>query len=248
MRENESIENIDLNDEIPPIDISYFENCFKNISVESYMIEINSTKTEKREEKEIMFKDFEDFFSYVKNESIKSVLFNELFIDLDIFLIDDNLLKDIPIKIKDYLEEEISKVNEINEEMINEITGTHILKMRCIHQGKTLYYEAIDGNIMTMATGEELLTKLIDDIPTDKINELERETQNIRKTELEQLERYILNDPDFHLSTNANLRRDYLKFLKQKYPKYPEILNANGINPRVSMTFIEKMWKQYKYN
>lgn len=231
-----------------PIDIDFYRGKFKSISVNVYDVEIVRPQklNSQNEDYLIVFQDFNDFFSYVKQESIKSVFFNELFIDLDIFFITEELLKDIPIKIKELLKEDISKINEKSLKLIEELTGTHFLEMRCINQGQVLYYKVIDEKIALSATGEELLNYLIDKIPSEKKNKLLQEIGEEKKLELKKLEDFILNDSDFHTSTNLNLRRDYLKLLKEKYPTYQDVLNSNGINPFNSMTFIDRLWKIHK--
>lgn len=231
------------------IDIEFYKESFNSISVDVYDVEIATHKNINSQNKDynIIFRDYDDFFSFVKREQVKSVFFNELFIDLDIFLITEELLKNIPIKIKDYLKKDITKINEKSSMLIEGITGTHFLEMRCIHQGQTLYCRVIDENIALSPTGEELLSYLIKNIPFEQKNKLIQETEEVRKLELKNLEDFILNDPDFHISTNHNLRRDYIKLLKDKYPTYQDVLNTNGINPINSMTFIDRLWKIYKY-
>lgn len=232
-----------------PIDIEFYNEKFEGISVNVYDVDIvrpQKLNNHNEEDYLIVFQNFNDFFSYVKQEKIKSVFFNELFIDLDIFFITEELLKDIPIKIKEDLKEDISKINEKSSIWIEELTGTHFLEMRCINQGQVLYYKVVDENIASSPTGEELLKYLIDEIPSEKMNKLLQEQEEEKKLELKKLEDFILNDSDFHFSTNLDLRRDYLKSLKEKYPTYQDVLNANGINPFISMSFIDKLWKIYK--
>lgn len=229
--------------EVDHVDIEYYKQKFNEISVDVYYVEFESDENSKN----FCFRDFNNFFSFVKREKIKSVFFNELFINLDIFFINEELLKDIPFNIKEYLKEDIAKINEKSLELTEEIVGSHCLEMRCIYQGQILFFRIIDRNIETTSTGEELLSYLIENIPLGKKNELLQEAEDNKKFELKKLEDFILNDTDFHNSTNLNLRRDYLKSLKEKYPKYQNVLNANDINPYNSMTFIERLWKAYKY-
>lgn len=231
-----------------PIDIDYYRDQFKDISVNVYEVDIVRSNSENERDYNITFQDFGDFFSYVENENIKSIFFNELFIDLNIFFIGDNLLQDVPEKIKEYLKNDISKINENSAELVDKINNTHILEMRCVNQGQVLYYRVVDDNIALSATGEELLGHLIDSIPSEIKNNLIRETEEDNKRELKALEDFILNDSEFHASTNLNLRREYLTSLKEKYPTYQGILNANGIKPIASMTFIDKLWKAHIYS
>jgi hypothetical protein len=229
------------------IDIEFYREEFKSISVNAYDVDIVRPQLNSRnEDYNFIFRDFEDFFSYVKQENIKSVFFNELFIDIDTFFITEELLKNIPVKISEYLKEDITRINEKSSMLIEELPDTHFLEMRCINQGQVLYYKVVDEKIALSATGEELLNYLINNIPSEKKTKLIRETEEDKKLELKKLEDFIINDSDFHNSTNLNLRRDYLKLLKEKYPTYQDVLNVNGINPFNSMTFIDRLWKIHK--
>lgn len=206
--------------------------------------------------KSIRFDTIDDFLLFVRLSNIKCVFAMEIYENEEDYLIaEDTIEKIININTKNKV---LSLINSDIKEYNNKISNLRFDLPRavfiiCNFQSQ-LFSVCLENLVLLdnneIKEPEEVLLEILN-FKTEMIVEVENESKRKIEEQKELLKNYIINDKNFYLSSNKDLRNDYsltlytgimeerFKELKS-YWSTPYSLPTKGL-----YSFIELLWKEY---
>lgn len=209
---------------------SILDNCFEFISLDS-------------------------FLEFLKNKNINEVYLENNYININDFLINDELANKKIESFSDSLKEEVLiKVKEYNEFISNinveKLVG---IKLVTIYNNFVYYYKECENkyDIVNIINPEEKLDSILNSFKFEiyEENDLKNSLIDIQKSKLEL---FILNDSSFVMCSTNMLRKRYIINLLQNRLNndYKELKNMwlNPYSPnevyQEAIDFVEQIWKK----
>lgn len=226
------------------------EKLFSDVSLLAYQVE---TKGSLKNGCQLMLagKDIPDLITFAKRRNIDTVFYHFIYFDPDQMCIDDDVLDTLKMKSEliESFQPTIEKYNaEIEELDFSKPAG---LIVYCIYQGVFIYIQEDDDWLSALGYDDahiaamKLFTKDADRI-VEQVKKLAEKRQE-RRDECHQI---IIDDPKFHICTNATMRRNYANvfFNKNSNRKYYDAFYSeeHGYYDISTMGFIEEIWREFK--
>lgn len=197
----------------------------------------------------IKFDEFEEFMRFIKLNNIKNIFYFYIYLNKEDFLISDELQLGIESDIYKLIKQDIEEYNEKIESF--DFTRPERLLVFCLYNDKLVWVVLQDfwdeeNNLMKAEEMVDYFQENYEYILEQK--EIERE----EKLELlkDELREYMLNDDNFKICTNRELRRNYGRTLEKnkKMRKYLEAFSdyGNHLASQTFLMFIEVVWAEYK--
>lgn len=179
--------------------------------------------------------------SFVLKNKLNTVFYYYLYPDIEYLLITDELLTRFDDDFKN------SYQNQIEE--YNSMIDTYDFTKPLVSYVYTIYQGYFVGNLFS----NDYFDNLAIVSGVDKIKELYREyesnddrlekRQQERKDLFVRLKDHILNDPNFHKSTNDSLRKNYKTYLRENNEEFRQYERKEPYN---SLCLINDLWREYK--
>lgn len=194
--------------------------------------------------------DIDEFINFVKLNNINSVFYKYYTFNPEYFYINEELAEDIDDDVINLLKNDIEKWNRKIDKVNFDIPVE--LVIFCMYESHYItinYHNEFWDNQMS---AKEKLVELLEG-NAKKVKDI-REKMESEKEELkEKLKEYILNDDEFKICTNKNLRKNYMyKLYKRKdIEKFKNLFWQQGGYFRgtdAAINFIELVWRTYKQN
>lgn len=198
----------------------------------------------------IVLKEISDIVRFCKMNDIKNLFYNYIYLDKDEYIIDDGIQEDIEKDIYKLIKKEIKEHNKRIE--VIDFTRPVMLNISTIFQNSIVcilesdyWHEEI--NLLTAEETIEYLQENYMEILEQKEAEKEEKLE-LLKSELKQ---YMLEDENFLICTNKDLRRNYAEMLmkNKKMKKYLEPF-VNQYSGQVVITslvmFVEVVWAEFR--
>ena len=197
---------------------------------------------------ELYSNELQDLIEYIKENKISFLFYSYNYANKDYYLIDTNeLLHD-----GDFSEIAYSDIKKQNE-YINSIDFEQpaVLNAFCICNGFALIIKNYAPWLDNLISAKDFVADLKEKYKT-VLENLKEKRQNEKQLLLEELKPLLLNNTDFALCTNQNLRRDFMQcFLAKKENqrfKYA-FFDTNGyINKYEMCYFADLVYAIYKKN
>lgn len=190
--------------------------------------------------------DLKIIIDYAKDNKIDYLFYSYNYANKDYYLIDYSKLE----KDGDFLRLASNDI-ETHNDIINSIDFKQpaILDVFCLHNGVIInicnYALWLDGLI----SSEECIAKLKEKYGTE-LDDIKEKRNEEREEILEELKPILLNNEEFALCTNQNLRREFMrKFLARKENERfrNAFFNENGyLNPYETLNFADLVYAIYK--
>lgn len=225
------------------------EEFIKKIEEEGlYAFEVYQTL--KIKENTIVFIEISDMIRFCKINDIKNLFYNYIYLDKDEYIIDDELQEEIEKDIYKLIKKEIKEHNKIVENI--DFTRPVMLNIFTIFQGNLVCILESDNwdeeiNLLNAEGMIKYLQENYEDILEQKENERQEKLEIIK----EELRQYMLEDENFLICTNKDLRRNYAEMLmkNKKMKKYLEPFkysHSDEIWAQSLVMFIEVVWAEFR--
>lgn len=190
--------------------------------------------------------DLQQIINYAKDNKIDYLFYSYNFANKDYYLINYSKLE----RDSDFLQIAYEDI-ELHNNTINSIDFEQpaVLDVFCLHNGIAIYIKNCAMWLDVLTPSEECIVKLKEKFETD-LNNIKERRNNEREQLLEELKPILLDDTDFALCTNQNLRREFMrKFLSRK--ENERFRNAfydrNGyLNQYDTLNFADLVYTMYK--
>ena len=198
----------------------------------------------------IVMKEVNDLIKFCKINDIKNLFYNYIFLDKEEFIISDEAQEKIEKDIYKLIKKEIKEHNKRVETI--DFTRPIILNISTIFENNLVcvlendyWHEEI--NLLDAEDTIEYLQENYDEILEQKEAEKEEKLE-LLKNELKQ---YMLEDENFLICTNKDLRKNYAEMLmkNKKMKKYLEPFkysHSDGIWVQSLVMFVEVVWAEYR--
>ena len=198
----------------------------------------------------IVMKEVNDLIKFCKINDIKNLFYNYIFLDKEEFIISDEAQEEIEKDIYKLIKKEIKEHNKRVETI--DFTRPIILNISTIFENNLVcvlendyWHEEI--NLLDAEDTIEYLQENYDEILEQKEAEKEEKLE-LLKNELKQ---YMLEDENFLICTNKDLRKNYAEMLmkNKKMKKYLEPFkysHSDGIWVQSLVMFVEVVWAEYR--
>ena len=204
------------------------------------------------ENNSVGFGDIEEFISFLKNNNIKTVLYNTIYESIEDYLITEELLQEFRL---DDIIEDCGQIVEKIASYNNELECVDFTKFATniyfvLFNGFVLYY-LVEDDVPFLSPKDKLNEILL----TEETNIIIKREKNKEKISFlkEKLKQKILSDSKFFIATNKDLRKvyitDLLKSLGKEFePLKRHWINGNDIVYKGARDFIEIIWNEHKYD
>ncbi|MDM5358376.1 hypothetical protein [Peribacillus sp. ACCC06369] len=187
-----------------------------------------------------------DFLNFHKNVENRLLFYSYEYVYESIFRIPDEYHHKYEEKI---IQEQISvKIHEHNKGVKDiDFDKPAGLLMYYIKDGFLFYNCTSNEKIYDLSSCDYMMNyivkEVLQEIPIEKREEMEKERQAKIEKEKEELKELIFKDPDFKAATNLPRRKSYASRFFQSHPKYKEFLLDAGYYP---IHFIEDIWREFE--
>lgn len=192
----------------------------------------------------------DELVRFAKTNNIKSVFYNYVYYNRDIFLISEEQMKKVPKEVRSLIASQIEDYNRGIESLdFSRVLGLNIF---CIYEGQAICVRSFDTwhQEHGMVTSEQKLKQLVEDNKT-VIEQIQNKKRKDDEMLLKELRKYILDDPQFKKSSFPGARRDYIRaiFVQRKdTQKYRHLLfdeeDKSYVSMQKAVDFIETLWHE----
>lgn len=207
-------------------------------------------QTPKISDSTIVLKELSDIVRFCKMNDIRNLFYNYIYLDKDDYIIHDEIQENIEKDIYKLIKKEIKEHNKRVETI--DFTRPVMLKISTIFQNTLVcilesdyWHEEI--NLLTAEDMVDYLQENYEDVLEQKEAEKEEKLEMLKN----ELKQYMLEDENFLICTNKDLRRNYAEMLmkNKKMKKYLEPFkysHGDGIWVQSLVMFVEVVWAEYR--
>lgn len=210
--------------------------------------QLNDLIKESEEKQFVELININELIKFVNDNNIKNIFYHYVYIDEDFLIINEHTIRSCNIDDKSLkvLQKDFDKYNKkVSKLDFNKPIG---LCIYCLYQGLILSVKQNDFWCEDEGFGDpELACEKIIENHLETIKQQKQEILKEIKRKREELKQQILDDEEFHLCTNLQLRRNYAnrKIAKNK-ENYSLFAHHGGTWYDIPVNdFIELLWKEY---
>lgn len=190
--------------------------------------------------------DLQSIIDYAKANDIDYLFYSYSYASRDFYLVDESKLVG-ESDLAQIADEDISLHNEkVN---MNDFEQPALLDVFCLHNGFAIYISNSIQWVNDLVSAKKCIEQLKEKY-YNELNEIAEKRSSEREILLEELKPILLNDAEFALCTNQNLRREFIKkfLLRQENERYKHLFFAsNGyFNSYAALNFADSIYAIYK--
>lgn len=195
----------------------------------------------------IHLKSIEDFFELTLLYDVKAIYYFNFYADETEYLIPHSSGSSLPDGILNMINENISTYNKSLLDKIDFLQPVGQL-IYFISEGY-IHFISLDNPIFNdVPEVEEKYDEIRDDVirqfEEEDIKEFQRKQKENLIEKVEYIQNEIINNEQFHVSTNSELRLKFGRIFFEENPDYHRIIKQAGY-PKVK-TFLDETWKLYR--
>lgn len=203
-------------------------------------------------EESMWFTSYDDFISFIKCQDIKCAFIHVDYFNIDDYIITEELLCNLGID-SSLTESILKAVDKYNDDLFNEDTNfpEHVFVIVVWNNQRFcyLFQNKVLFRGKELLEPEEMLNMILEDFKDEIIETKENREKKIEEQK-QSLKTQIINDPEFKVSTNQRLRRNYIINLFKNPNEFDELrkiwVTPSGILMGAAFDFIELIWREFK--
>lgn len=176
----------------------------------------------------------------------KLLFTKSLLVDSETYMVDLVDSQSMIEEIKDEINKRICFYNESLQEI--DYTNPYVLHVYFMYEGIAISYAAFNEDYVDMNSSEETYEKIKSEVleiyDEEMLKEIRLKLVEEAEEALKEITDFILQDKEFHSSTNGALRMKYMSKLFVSHPEYRDKISAAGYLK--SSTYSDYVWKLYK--
>jgi hypothetical protein len=185
---------------------------------------------------------------FININKITTVFYEYYYYNQEVYSMDFEEFEDISDEVMDVISDDVNEYNK-NADAID-FSKPYILRIFCNYGSINVFVSIVDdwlANQGFLSAGEKLEELL--DTYESRLDDIFSVRKERRDALFKELVEFIMNDPEFHISTNAKFRRSYLYKLEEREEtqKFIEVIKDDDgyLNSKL-YNLIEEIWRDYK--